>query len=531
MLITKHNRHFYFFNICFLLPALVTLIGFAVDVRNTIKAHHQTFTLKTLLSDKYRFFNSDGDFYNQIGIDFIAYFAICLAVFIILNYFFYVEFDVKPYRRFIRGVKIASINYLGWLTKEKPSTNQQKLSYKTNKDYCHQLKLCGVHVPKKAENLHFLIAGSTGTGKSSVLDELILSAIMRGDKVIIIDPNGGFLSKFYQEGDHILNPYDARTENWDLFFEIKNSYDVDQLMKSIIPPSNSSEEWNSYARTLLKGILKGAKNNSANNMQDIIHVIKKYDNEELKKFVEGTEAEALFTGDGSNGSSPINSTRFVLGEYLAAYNAVITKPELKPFSIKDYIQHDKHNLFITWREDMVASLKPLISTWCDIVSSAILSSNTNQQILLVIDELDTLNQLPSLEHLATKGRKHGLNIVACIQSTAQLNATYGKEKAIALRSCFRNLVALGGSKTDSQTAEDISKAIGEHEVTRIDTTDSFTSSSQKEVYYKEPVVFPSELQSLKNLDGYLAFAQDLPVVKFKIDRIDIEKRTEGFIEK
>jgi len=42
---------------------------------------------------------------------------------------------------------------------------------------------------------------------------------------------------------------------------------------------------------------------------------------------------------------------------------------------------------------------------------------------MVIDELDSLQKLPSLEDSLTKGRKHGLRIVAGIQSTAQLERT------------------------------------------------------------------------------------------------------------
>src|SRR5258706_7546924 len=85
---------------------------------------------------------------------------------------------------------------------------------------------------------------------------------------------------------------------------------------------------------------------------------------------------------------------------------------------------------------------------------------------MVIDELDSLQKLPSLEDSLTKGRKHGLRIVAGIQSTAQLERTNGEKDATVLRSCFRNILVLGGGRSDNKTAEDLSRSLREHEVER-----------------------------------------------------------------
>jgi len=479
-----------------------------------LKETHAKIGIKLLLTSIKQAFSLELEIYMLIII-----LIPCILIFAYLSHYFYVGFDVKPYIQHLRGVKIASLN---WLKRHTASKKAQ------------QLLICGVPIPQAVENLHFMLAGSTGTGKSTILNELIASAIFRGDKVIIIDPNGGFLSKFYQHGDKILNTFDARSENWDAFFDIKNdNYDFEQIVMSMIPPAlGNAEEWNGYARTLLRGLMKACRKAEVSTMHHIIDMLNTTSNDDLKTFVSGTEAEALFAiAEGSNNNNTINSTRFVLAKYIAAYQ-YLSKNTGYGFSIRDFINsNEQGNLFITWREDMVQALKPLISTWCDIVASAILSAENTKNILFVIDELDTLNQLPALEHLATKGRKHGLNIVACIQSTAQLDATYGKDKAIALRSCFRNLVVLGGSKTDDKTANDLSNALGEHEVIRLDTSESYKNNTNKKVAFKEKIVLPSEIQALPQLHGYLAFALDYPVVKFKIDRIEYPNRAKNFVPK
>ena len=75
------------------------------------------------------------------------------------------------------------------------------------------LKLAGVAKPPADETKHFKLIGTTGTGKSTAIRELVHGALLRGDRAVIADPDGGYLSRFYDptKGDVILNPLDARS--------------------------------------------------------------------------------------------------------------------------------------------------------------------------------------------------------------------------------------------------------------------------------------------------------------------------------
>ena len=55
------------------------------------------------------------------------------------------------------------------------------------------------------------LIGTTGSGKSTAIRELLYQAIKRGDRAIFADPDGGYLTKLYDPhfGDVILNPFDA----------------------------------------------------------------------------------------------------------------------------------------------------------------------------------------------------------------------------------------------------------------------------------------------------------------------------------
>ncbi|HHA1245532.1 TPA: hypothetical protein ACOELX_004569 [Enterobacter roggenkampii] len=53
---------------------------------------------------------------------------------------------------------------------------------------------------------------------------MLFKSIVRGEKNISLDPNGGFLKNFYRPGYFILNAYDKRTEG--CFFSMKSAVNM-----------------------------------------------------------------------------------------------------------------------------------------------------------------------------------------------------------------------------------------------------------------------------------------------------------------
>jgi hypothetical protein len=105
------------------------------------------------------------------------------------------------------------------------------------------------------ETKHFKFIGTTGTGKSTAICEVLKGALERGDRAIIADPDGGYLRRFYDErrGDVILNPFEPKAAKWDLYGEITNDYDIHQLARSLIPDHEGSERsWRAYGRTFFE---------------------------------------------------------------------------------------------------------------------------------------------------------------------------------------------------------------------------------------------------------------------------------------
>jgi len=356
--------------------------------------------------------------------------------------------------------------------------------------------------------------------------------IPRGDRLIITDPNGDFLSHFHKKGDVVLNPFDRRGEGWSIFNEINSVYDHERFAKSVIPPARSAQdsEWHAYAQLLFAETTKRLFQDHCFSTKELSEWLTLRPVEELAHFLSGTAAAGLFD---PGASKALASTRFIIANYLAPHQY------LKPgdFSLKSWLKDEKRgNLFITWREDMADALRPLISTWLDILCTSILSLPPGhaKRIWIVIDELASLERLNSLEAALTKGRKHGLRIVTGLQSTAQLDHLYGREKAIVLRSCFSNLLILGGTSSDSQTAEDFSRGLGEQDLERVQTSTTMNCQGRQRTEVKqrvrERIVLPSEITNLPSLRGYLSLAGDFPVAEVKLKPIPLPKIASAFEE-
>jgi type IV secretory pathway TraG/TraD family ATPase VirD4 len=425
------------------------------------------------------------------------------------------QFGGAYFRNFLRGTKIVS---------------KEGLCRKT-REMAQQIDVAGVPMPSKVENLHLLVNGATGSGKSVLLRSLAWSGLKRRDRFIFVDPNGDMLSKFHQEGDVILNPYDARTKGWSFFNEIRNDYDFERYALSIVPrgQSEEAEEWASYARLLLRETARKLQLMAKPSIPELFRWTTIAQPEDLKAFLAGTVAESLFVG----ADKALASARFVLSDKLPQHLNMPTGD----FSLRVWLDNPTGgNLYITWREDMAEALKPLISAWVDVLCTSILSlpEDEKRKLWMIIDELASLEKLASLNAALTKGRKHGLRIVAGLQSTSQLDKIYGEKEAQTLRACFRSLVVLGGSKADHKTCEDMSKSLGDHEVERDTYGKTFSikrdTTSRGEQRKQEHLVLPSEIASLPDLTGYLAFSGDYPITKFKLTPLSFKNRIPGIEE-
>ncbi len=200
--------------------------------------------------------------------------------------------------------------------------------------------LAGAPVATADETKHFKLIGTTGTGKSTAIREMLGAALARGDRAIIADPDGGYLDSFYsaERGDVILNPFETGAAKWDLVSEIENDYDVDQLARSLIPDSGDSDgTWMEYARVLFTAVVQ---QNIALGMKDdgdIYRLLTAGSVEELRTLLAGTAA-GPFLAQGNE--KMFGSIRSVTSAAVRALRYT-TRQQGVPFSVRKWVREGR----------------------------------------------------------------------------------------------------------------------------------------------------------------------------------------------
>src|SRR5258708_13556395 len=93
----------------------------------------------------------------------------------------------------------------------------------------------GVDVPAMLESQHFLFAGTTGSGKTQGIDQILNVIRNRGSRAIVADAGGESLSRYFSPDDLLINPFDQRSVPWSPFTEIQDDYDCARIPRAAIP--------------------------------------------------------------------------------------------------------------------------------------------------------------------------------------------------------------------------------------------------------------------------------------------------------
>jgi type IV secretory pathway TraG/TraD family ATPase VirD4 len=381
------------------------------------------------------------------------------------------------------------------------------------------LTLAGIGIPPGDESKHFKLIGTTGTGKTTAIRELLGTAIARGDRAVFADPDAGYLEHFYDRfrGDVILNPFDDRSLKWNLFAEIDQSFDVEQLASGLIPDCDdaAAREWRGYARTFLSAVLRRCRFSRAQSAADLWRLLMVAPAHELRPLVEGTPAQPFLDPDNAR---MFGSIRSVTGSAMAAFE-YIQSQRAAPFSVRCWVKNRNFPsvLFIPYRAGQIAALRSLISTWMHLAIFEAMNQPPGEEhkLWFVVDELDALGAIDGLKDALARLRKFGGCCVLGFQSLAQVSSTYGAGEAQTLiENCSNTLILRCSSSENGGTSQFASRLIGDREVLRRqvsrgkDRESAFTSRGARRSHsvtrqhVTETAVMASELEQLPDLCGY-----------------------------
>lgn len=397
-------------------------------------------------------------------------------------------------------------------------------------------KLAGVPLPFGSERQHIQIVGTTGAGKTAVIQKLLTEIRAKGDRAIIYDKGGTYLSKFYREDqDIILNPLDWRGKAWHVWAECEDKADLEALVEAIIPmPVGNSMDpfWIKAARMIFVSAAHELRNHPERSNLLLLQYLLTADLGKIHDLLRHTEAESLV-------SEKVQKTALNVKTVMATYlkSLLYLNNEGEVFSIRNWIlnDHDSSSLFISSEGRKHATLTPLISAWMNTATKELLGlkPSQNRRIWFILDELDSLHVLPFLSGSQAEGRKFGGSFLLGYHGASQLRTTYGYDGATKISNLASTRLFL--RQPEEADASYASKNIGDSEIEEVNESisygantmrDGISVSKQKK---REPLVLPIEIQTADDLTGYLRVKGNFPAAKVKISYVDYPIIHEEFI--
>lgn len=396
--------------------------------------------------------------------------------------------------------------------------------------------LAGVTLPFNSETQHFQIVGTTGSGKTVAIRELLKSIRERGDRAIIYDKGGTYLSRFYDEStDYILNPLDERGMAWDVWQDCKDKSDFESMAEALMPMpiSNGADPfWINAARMIfVSAAFELSKKKDRSNISLLQYLLTR-DMGDIHKLIKHTESESLVS---EKVAKTALNVKAVMATFLKSLTYLKTKGEF--FSIRKWIESEKDNgwLFVSSDGRKHSTLRPLISAWINTAAKEVLSleESQNRRIWIIFDEAATLHELPFAEASASESRKFGGCFLYGYHGASQLRKVYGNDGFSTIENlCSTHLYLRLNNHINAKW---VSNNLGTYEIEEANESISYGANSVRDGITisrqtkERQVVLPSEIAQLDDLEGFLKLKGSYPVSKVKMKYVDYPKKHPGFI--
>ena len=390
-------------------------------------------------------------------------------------------------------------------------------------------KVPTLKLPRVIEPSHILIMGDTGTGKSTLIRNILLQIEERGETAIVYDPALDYTPEFYspERGDAILNPLDARMPYWSPGEELLHDAEALTLAASLFPDRHNENPFFVEGPRKIFAHLLTFRPSPQALAYWMCH------EEEIDRRVKGTEYAAMIDRQAPAQRSGVLASLNMIADTLKLLPS--EKEATTSWSAAKWSEHRRGWLFLTSTPETRKRLIPLTSLWLDTLVLRLMNQGhaNSRKVWFVLDELASLQRLPQLHTAVTENRKSNSPVVLGFQGRSQLETRYGHE-AEAMLSQPATKIFLRTS--EPRAAEWISKTIGEVEIERLRESRSSghigrqrNSKSYNLERQVEPLVMASEITGLADLHGYLKKGN--LVVRMNFPFIELPAKQPKYIER
>lgn len=403
------------------------------------------------------------------------------------------------------------------------------------------LRVGDLHMVRMAEVLNFLMHGTIGVGKSTLIRWLLDYIRKRGDRAIIYDSGCTFTETHYNPStDFMLNAHDERCANWQMWGECVDAVDYDNLAASLIPVEGESDPfWVSSSRTIYADLAIRMSTDPERSIEKFLKTLLSLSMKNLRDYLANTPSANLVE---EKIEKTAISIRSVVTNYAKALRYLQglddgTKP---PFTIREWMtqaRYDSSWLFISTQARHRKSVRPLISLWVSLATLMLQSmgENSDRRVWFIIDEAPSLQRIPELAETLAEARKFGGCFVLGMQNMAQLVHVYGRELAKSIFDLMNT--RMYGRSPSAEMAKVVEEELGHQRKRKIREQNSYgldqvrdgVSLGKDEV--NNPIVDYEQIMRLPNLSFYVRLPGEYPVVRLKLKYRAPKKRNAGLIER
>ena len=427
--------------------------------------------------------------------------------------------------RFVGGTRLVAENALAALTAPKACIPKPFL-------------LGSVKLPPELETRHMSLVGTTGSGKTTALRQLLDVVDARGETALVFDPAGEFIAYYFDpsRGDIILNPFDARGAYHNFFDEIRHPADAERIARYLITESGDEEgdTWLDHARNLVANVIRKLWLERRGTPEALLDALQSMPAAQLEVWLAGTSAARTFAEGAGRATASVlfmltqaaNTLLFLRaapaegqsGFSFAQFFAELdSKPGRKPW------------VFIPRKEEYFEALKPIMGLWLECAASAVLamSPSKTRRVHFILDEVADLPVVTNLARILPEGRKFGASVVLTFQDVNRMKLAFRGTRAESILANTSTKLFL--QLADADTRQWASDTIGNCEIeisTISDAIDPQTGKVTKTVATSRnirPAVGESELR-LPPYTGYLLLPDGMPVAKITLTDAHIRAR-------
>jgi len=328
-------------------------------------------------------------------------------------------------------------------------------------------------MPIRHADKHFLIAGPTGAGKTSMIRLFLQSIAPRlqqgeNEQIIIYDAKGDILPVlsglgFDDEGPDIwiMNPFDARAGVWDIA-EAMQSPALARYLGSILVPAEERSSapffWQA-ARELVWAVTIALTESrrAAWTFRDLICA---FDNKEFVQRVckrlgrSDLLSETIFSDD-KHAPGVLTTILTKLGPFQTAASLWHTSRNPKNFSISEFLS--KPGILVLGHDDTYKdSIKPINAMLMRALTDEILRrpNHSGPRHWFIFDEFPAMGKTDFARDLMNRGRSKGASVLMGFQSKEGVIDCYNENEAEEiLGNCANKAFLRAGSPKTAQWME------------------------------------------------------------------------------